>query len=167
MDNVIKVHSLQVDFDNYKSFVPKDLSVSVRCKGKPLNWQKPLQIEVDEDDLGMPEADISLLNIGSFLITDTIYQDYFAIYSSDFEALPVICNDRPYVLINVTRVIDCLDKEQSQFNEFGGVKELVFDSDKLPESGFFKITEDNCTNIYCMPDVVDLINKEKLTGVEF
>lgn len=54
------VYSLIVNRNDFKSFIPKDIPVSIRCKGKALNWNKPLEIEIDEEDIGVPEADISM-----------------------------------------------------------------------------------------------------------
>ena len=123
-----KIYALQVDYDNFKSFIPSDLTSNVRCKGQPLNWSKPLSIEVDEDDMGMPEADISLLNIGSFVVSENLKDELFKSFDNDCEYLPLQLQGRNYYLVNVINVIDCLDKNASKFNEFGGVSEIVFDN---------------------------------------
>ncbi len=161
-----KVYSLLVNYDDFKSFIPKDLSASVRCKGKPLNWDKPLEIEIDEEDMGMPEADISMLNIGSLVISESLYNEAFRGFIEGCEFLPLEMGDRKFRLVNVINVVDCIDKNQSSFNEFGGVSDLVFDKTKLPTSGFFKIAEDNFSSIFCVDDVRELIQSHKISGVE-
>jgi hypothetical protein len=167
----IQIYSFQVDYDNFKSFVPSELSsqenVSTRCKGKPLNWTRPLLIETDEDDVGLPEADISLVNIGSFVVSESLHSQFFNIYTDSCEFLPLSFGERKLYLVNVIRVIDCLNKTQSKFNEFGGVSEIVFDKEKVPPSGFFKIKEDNFSTIFCAGDVRDLIKNNELTGSDF
>ena len=115
------VYSLIANHDDFKSFIPKDISVSIRCKGKSLNWNKPLEIEIDEEDVGVPEADISMLNVGSFVISENLYKDYFDKLKESCEFLPLMLGDRDFRLVNVVFVADCVDKNRSKFNEFGGV----------------------------------------------
>lgn len=167
MVNAKSVYSIVVNYDDFKSFIPKDLSVSIRCKGKALNWNKPLEIEIDEEDIGVPEADISMLNVGSFVISENLLKEHFDKFKGSCEFLPLMLGDREFRLVNVVCVADCVDKNRSKFNEFGGVSELVFDKEKLPSSGFFKIAEDNFSSIFCVDDVYELINSHKITGVEF
>jgi len=167
MVNAKNIYSLNVNYDDFKSFIPKDMSVSIRCKAKPLNWSEPLEIDIDEEDVGIPEADISMLNIGSFVIPESLYDELFRRFDNDCEFLPLKMGGRKFRLVNVIRVVDCVDKTHSTFNEFGGVSELVFDREKLPSGGLFKISEDNFSSIFCGDDIYDLINRHKITGVEF
>jgi hypothetical protein len=160
------IYSIEVDYDNFKSFMPKDLSVSVRCKGQPLNWNKTLEIVPDEEDTGMPIADISMLNIGSFLISRSLFDDLFGSFKSDFELLPLSLHGSEYYLCNVVNVIDGLNKERSSFNAFGGVSDIIFDANKLPREGFFKIAEDNYTSIFCTENIKNIIEKNSLSGIE-
>ena len=162
-----RIYALEIDYENFKSFVPSDMAISVRCKGEALNWKDALAIETDEEDIGMPEADISLLNIGSFVISADLRQTLSSISDDGCEYLPLVFRDRNYFLVNVIRVADCLDKSLSEFNPYGGVRKIVFDANKVPKSGFFKITEDNCTTIFCAADIHDLFMQNSLTGVDF
>lgn len=161
------IYVLEIDYDNFKSFLPKNSDVSLRCKGKPLNWKEPLEIEADEEDVGMPEADISLLNIGSFVMRCGVFDDLLSEFKSDFELLPLSYKGQDYYLCNVVNVIDCLDKDLSKFNEFGGVSKIVFDSSKISREGFFKIQEDNCTSIYCTENIRALFTDKAISGAEF
>ncbi len=147
--------------------MPKSTDISLRCKGKPLGWQQPLEIVIDEEDIGMPEADISILNVGSFVILSSTFDELLSEFKSNFELLPLTLDGRDYYLCNVVNVVDCLDKEKSKFNQFGGVSQVVFDVSKLPDNGFFKILEDNCTTIFCTEQVKDVFTKNSLSGVEF
>lgn len=168
MDNLDdKIYALEVDYDNFKSFIPKSVDVSLRCKGQRLDWKDTLDIEIDAEDLGMPEADISLLNIGSFVMLRSLFNELFSDFKSDFELLPLSLDGREYYLCNVVNIVDCLDKGKSMFNEFGGVSKAVFDASKLPAGKFFKIPEDNCTSIFCTKIVKDVFEKNALSGVEF
>lgn len=166
MANSRKVFSIQANYDGYKSFVLSDPEVTLRCKGKPLNWTTPQPIEVDEDDVGVPEADISLVNIGSFVIFEQVYKDVFHKYDRSCEFLPLTRDGKKYFAANVITVIDCLDKS-SNFNEYGGVTKAVFDLSKIPTEALFKIKEDNFTTIFCTDETRQAIIEAGLTGAEF
>ncbi|WP_444997389.1 imm11 family protein [Aliikangiella sp. IMCC44359] len=171
MDEVNKIYALQVDYDNFKSFIPSDLAnksnACIRCKGEPLNWKKPLSIRVDDDDIGMPEADISLLNIGSFVISDYLYEENFKQFSQSCEFLPLEFNERKLFLVNVINVVDCLDKNNSKFNQYRGVSQIIFNKEKVPSVGFFKIKEDNFTTVFCARDVYNMVKECSLSGIDF
>ena len=160
------VVSIEVDYENFKSFVPEG-SEFIRCKGKPLNIDTPINIVVDEEDTGMPLADISMLNIGSFVITQDLYEHLKEAAEDTCQFIPLQWSGIRMWLVNVLSVADCLDKENSEFNSFGGVSSVVFDSSKVPTVGFFKIAEDNHTGIFVSQNMLDVINNYKPTGVEF
>jgi len=50
---------------------------------------------------------------------------------------------------------------------YGEHHSVVFDSNKVPMVGFFKIKEDNHTGIFVSQNILDVINNYKPTGVEF
>lgn len=118
-------------------------------------------------DIGMPEADVSLLNVGSFVMLATTFDETLSDFKSNFELLPLTLDGREYYLCNVVNVVDCLNRDRSKMNEFGGVSHVVFDSSKVPDQGFFKIREDNCTLIFCTENVRKLFERNSLSGVDF
>lgn len=166
MVNVKNVYSVAVNYEDFKSFIPVEMSLPIRCKGRPMYWKTALEIAVDEEDLGIPEADISLLNIGSFVISENLYHELFKRFDDSCEFLPLVMGSRRFRLVNVINIVDCLDKEHSEFNEFGGISKPVFDEKRLPAGGFFKLSEDNFSSIFCVDDVRELIEHHQLTGVE-
>ncbi|AFU98420.2 imm11 family protein [Simiduia agarivorans] len=159
-----KIYSIQANYDGYKSFVLSNDETTLRCKGKPLNWSEPQPIETDEEDVGVPEADISLLNIGSIVINENIKKEYFDVYQDYCEFLPLDNDGKRYFAVNVINVLDCLDMNKSRFNKHGGIIDPVFDLAKIPDNAIFKIKEDNYTNIYCTEAVASKISDARLTG---
>jgi hypothetical protein len=158
------VVSIEVDYENFKSFVPEGSEV-IRCKAKPFSFETPINIVADEEDLGMPLADISMLNIGSFVITQDLYEQLKEPAQDTCQFIPLQWTGIRLWLVNVLSVADCLDKENSEFNSFGGVNSVVFNSSKVPIEGFFKVAEDNYTGIFVSPNMYKVMNSYKPTGV--
>ncbi|BFM10645.1 hypothetical protein R50072_07980 [Simiduia litorea] len=150
-----------------KVLVLSDPSVTLRCKGKPLNWATAQPIEVDEDDIDILEADISLAKFGSFVISEKLLQDVFQKYERNCEFLPLIRDGKKYFAVNVITVIACLDRKSSTFNEYGGVTKAIFDISKIPAETLFKIKEDNFTTIFCTEDIHSAVVEANITGAEF
>jgi hypothetical protein len=58
------------------------------------------------------------------------------------ELLPLPYGDEVLQVVNVLDVIDCLDRERSEFAPTGAVERYSFVSHRVPESPLFKIPED-------------------------
>lgn len=169
----MKVYVLAPLYDQYKSFLAKDDGLateqyeSLRCKGKPIKWPTPLAIVGDEEDIGIPEADIGFINIGSIVLAETSYTLLKDITEQYGQLLPLNFEGRNLWLWNVTNIVDALDSKKSDFNSYGGVVNAVFSAEKIGKSMAFKIKEDNFTNIYCTDQFVQFIKEHKLTGLDF
>lgn len=160
-------------YDKHKSFLAKDEDLaaeqyeSLRCKGKPIKWPAPLSVVGDEDNVGIPEADIGFINIGSIVLTNAAYLVMKDIAEQYGQLLPLSYEGRSLWLWNVTHVIGALDYDKSEFNSYGGVVTPIFSAKKIGSSMAFKIKEDNFTNIYCTDSLVELIKTKGFTGLEF
>ena len=132
------VYSLEVDYDNCKSFVLVK-GGTIRCKGARLDVQQPLYVEPDDEDTGLPLCDVSLLNVGSFVVSNDLCEYLKPLVGESVQFIELKWNSVRMWLCNVVSVIDALDKEKSEMNPFGGVSKAVFDLDKVPDSVFFKI----------------------------
>lgn len=169
----MKIYALAPLYDQYKSFLPKDENLaaeqyeSIRCKGKPIKWSAPLEVVGDDEDVGIPEADIGFINIGSIVLADAAYLVLKNIAEQYGQLLPLKYEGRSLWLWNVTHVIDALDADKSQFNSYGGVVNPVFSAEKIGSALVFKMKEDNFTNIYCSDSFVKLIKANSFTGLEF
>lgn len=169
----MKIYALAPLYDQYKSFLAKndDLAAeeygSLRCKGKPINWPAPLAIIGDDEDVGIPEADIGFINIGSIVLAESSYALLKDIAEKYGQLLPLNFEERNLWLWNVTNTVDALNNNRSEFNSYGGVVKPFFSAEKIGDSMVFKIKEDNFTNIYCTDRFVQLIKENSFTGLDF
>ncbi|WP_369983908.1 imm11 family protein [Thalassolituus sp.] len=160
------IYSLEVEYDTCKTFVPKD-GKTIRCKGMPLELQQPLVVEPDEEDTGLPLCDVSLVNVGSFVVSNDLYEYLKPLAGDTAQFIELQWHNVQMWLCNVVNVVDCLDQQKSEMNPFGGVAKAVFDISKIPEQGFFKIKEDNFTGIYLSPAIYEALIAYQPSGVEF
>lgn len=169
----MKVYAIQPKYDEYKGYLVKDeLKAraqygSARCKGQPLDWPAPLEIVADEEDIGIPEADIGLLTIGSLVLTEGAHTALKEVAEQYGQLLPLQYGARTLWLWNITNAPGALDKERSTFNDFGGVTNPVFSAAKMADNTVFKLQEDNFTGIYCNDIFRELIESHNFSGLEF
>ena len=160
------IYSLEVEYDSCKTFIPKH-DGSIRCKGIPIEIEQHVAIEPDEEDTGLPLCDVSLVNTGSFVVSNDLYEYLKPLVGDTVQFIELKCESARLWLCNVVNVVDCLDQQKSEMNPFGGVANTVFDLSKVPEQGFFKIKEDNFTGVYLSPAVYDALIAYEPSGVEF
>ncbi|MAH06357.1 MAG: hypothetical protein CL561_12445 [Alphaproteobacteria bacterium] len=161
-----QIFVLEVGYDNCKTFVPKD-GMTIRCKGIPIEIEQPVAIEPDEEDTGLPLCDVSLVNTGSFVVSNDLYEYLKPLVGDTVQFIELKWDSVRMWLCNVITVVDCLDQQKSEMNPFGGVAEAVFDVSKVPGQGFFKIKEDNYTGIYLSPAIYEALIAYEPSGVEF
>ena len=160
------IYSLEVEYDSCKTFIPKH-GGSIRCKGIPIEIEQPVAIEPDEEDIGLPLCDVSLVNTGSFVVSNDLYEYLKPLVGDTVQFIELKWESARLWLCNVVNVVDCLDQQKSEMNPFGGVGRAVFDTSKVPERGFFKIKEDNYTGIYLSPAIYEALIAYEPSGVEF
>jgi len=161
-----QIFVLEVGYDNCKTFVPKD-GRTIRCKGIPIKIGQPVAIQPDEEDTGLPLCDVSLVNTGSFVVSNDLYEYLKPLVGNTVQFIELHWESACLWLCNVVNVVDCLDQQKSEMNPFGGVGRAVFDTSKVPERGFFKIKEDNYTGIYLSPAIYEALIAYEPSGVEF
>ncbi|RUT45251.1 hypothetical protein EJP82_16370 [Paenibacillus anaericanus] len=92
---------------------------------------------------------------------------------NEVEFLPLIHDDFEFFMVNVTNVLDCVDWQRSDFRTFddgswAGFNKLVFDFHKVPEDTYmFKINQGATTRVYVTEAFKDLIERNKLKGLDF
>lgn len=160
------VYSLEVDFVHIKTFTHVNVR-PLRCKGLPIKIEQPVVVESDDDDIGLSLCDFSLLNIGSFVVSNDLYEYLKPLAGDTLQFIELQWQNIRMWLCNVINVIDCLDEKKSEMNSFGGVAKVVFDMRKVPEQGFFKIKEDNYTGIYLSPTMYGALIAYEPSGVAF
>ena len=160
------VYSFEVDFANLKTFTLVN-DGPIRCKGSLIEIEQPVVIEPDEEDTGLPLCDVSLVNTGSFVVSNDLYEYLKPLVGDTVQFIELKWDSVRMWLCNVITVVDCLDQQKSEMNPFGGVAEAVFDVSKVPDQGFFKIKEDNYTGIYLSSAIYEALIAYEPSGVEF
>ena len=160
------VYSLEVDFAHIKTLICVN-GRPFRCKGLPVTVDQPVAVKPDEDEAGLPLCDMSLVNVGSFVVSNDLYEYLKPLAGNTVQFIELQWENARLWLCNVVSVVDCLDQQKSEMNPFGGVANTVFDLSKVPEQGFFKIKEDNFTGVYLSPAVYDALIAYEPSGVEF
>lgn len=86
------------------------------------------------------------------------------------ELLPTLCDEDELWILNVTRVLDVLDVERSEGRRLpsGRYSELTKPvlRSPLPDCGFFRIPG-QVSQLFATEGLVDLIQRESLTGLHF
>ena len=91
---------------------------------------------------------------------------------SAVELLPLRCEEGEFWVLNVLRVLDCLDRERSVFTywqngKIKGVREYVFQTGCLEGRTIFRMPEDNYAIIYVSQVFKDLVDEHDLRGLNF
>lgn len=160
------VYSLEVDFAHIKTFSCVN-GRPFRCKGLLVTVEQPVAVKPDEDDAELPLCDMSLVNVGSFVVSNDLYEYLKPLAGNTVQFIELQWENARLWLCNVVSVVDCLDRQKSEKNPFGGVSEAVFDVSKVPDHGFFKIKEDNYTGIYLSSAMYEALIAYEPSGVEF
>lgn len=81
--------------------------------------------------------------------------------------------DVPYYLLNVTKLADCLDANNSEFvrspddpNRILYIKKYRFQSELIPDSPLFRIPQ-NLGDVLATNEFIELVLRHRLTGVDF
>ncbi|WP_080835879.1 imm11 family protein [Cohnella massiliensis] len=91
----------------------------------------------------------------------------------EVEFLPLIHEELDLYMVNVTKVLDCVDWKRSDIQTFkdgslAGFNKLVFDFEKIPEDTYiFKFKERATTLVFVTEAFKDLIESHKLKGLDF
>lgn len=91
----------------------------------------------------------------------------------EVEFLPLLHDELELYMINVTKVLDCVDWERSDIQKFkdgslAGFNNLAFDFAKIPaETYMFKFKERASTLVFVTEAFKDLIESHKFKGLDF
>lgn len=85
---------------------------------------------------------------GDLIVSDRLRTALCEVADSDVKFLPLKINARPYAILLVDRVVDCLDRERSVTRNVPGspgrimrIDKYVFDPGRIPAGGMFRIPE--------------------------
>jgi len=134
------VYRLTTDIDNYQYFLTepaKDMDkFDADCRRKGKSWMPP-KVFVYEPHLLRGDF---FNTISAYLITSPKATKVLKSYLEDAgEILSLPFEGDTFGFINVLRCYDCLDKSKTTWRESGLPQSYVFDFEKLPYPGIFKI----------------------------
>jgi hypothetical protein len=165
---------------NMISPVSGDYPIS-RFDGTPLkdSWE-PIEMDVVESREGSEDSDCPRWFVGVLVFSRRAIESMSGcLNDEEVEILPL--KTRPnefgfeyaYSIVNVTRVIDCLDKRRSKIERYPSsgrimhIEEYVFDIEKLEGVMVFKIPEQSMVSIFVAEPFVQLYRSTDLEGLTF
>lgn len=140
-------------------------------------WKRP-QVEYETEIYqGMevqPVSGLSNFILGELgIVWDKKAMDVLSpLVSESIEALPIICGDEEFYLINVIKVLNCLDHSKSEFTRFstGNIKRIdryIFKEDCLENQHIFRLSETNYSKTYVSDAFKSIVEENQLVGLIF
>jgi hypothetical protein len=117
-------------------------------------------------------GDFAYLTAGTFACRRTAWDQIKAVIGSEVEALPINVEAVPFVVLNVTNIVACLDRDRSNIRYFPGsdrvyrVMQHVFHRENLVSSHLFKVPELR-TDVFSSDWFRSLIEMRQLRGLLF
>lgn len=117
-------------------------------------------------------GDFSTLGAGRFSCTEMALRIVEPHIQRDVEVLPLLVDEGPYYLLNVTNVVDAFDEHRASFVRFpsGAVMEVqsyAFHNCRLLTCYLFKVPQFVRSETFCTDAFRSLILENKLTGLSF
>lgn len=135
--------------------------------GEPLDWKVRPQANVfveSRKKKAKPRADISALSPGAFVVNAKAKAAIGEILSKFGQLLEIDVDGQTEWFYNVTRVIDCIDLENSAVRASGTIAKEQFFADGVPtEPAIFKDPRTARTRIYVNEAAKDLL-QERMTS---
>lgn len=178
----MKIWKLENQLVNYESFqllnTEKEFFNSFSQKvlsGKALNGELDM-IEIDLAEKGIIcDAPKFWAASGTMLISEKAKKCLEGVISKSGELIPLKYKDRLLYLINITKILDVLDYDKSEFMQLStglvyGISKYSFIFDKLQENDIFKVMLNGrifTSEIFVTDKIKKIIEENNLTGFKF
>lgn len=151
------------------------MSSLFECNGQPKSWLERPQVLLSQSarkKKKLPRADISHLWLGSIVLNQRAYDALHELLLPFGQLLELDCLGESEYLYNVTNLVDCIDKNQSELYENGALKKEVFYPQfDTSQAMIFKAPETAHARIYinqaAREQMEEVVTREKLTGIKF
>lgn len=127
-----------------------------------------------EKECAVGQSDFYRLSgVSGFAADQKAFAALFSILSRSAEFLPLFYQEREVFLVNVTRIIDCLDLEKSNAVYFDGtrkvmhVKEYCFNAETLRDATIFRIKEIPYQGPFVTEKFINVYEAADLHGLKF
>lgn len=110
---------------------------------------------------------------GTVIASDRAVAALSSLIENDVEILPISIEGGGYWLLNITRVVDCLDYQHSQIRRshfsdtISEIEKYVLHTEPLHGVHLFRMPEKRRTRLFCSGEVRQAILSAGLTGLEF
>lgn len=174
----MNVYMLRADVDRYQSLVlvrdQEWAGLLENFDGQPLatRWS-PVDVEVVDDvsfSRQLPPSDFpSLLAPHIPVFSEAAITALRDFLDGNGEILPLKCSEGTYFVFNVTRVVDVLDVEHSQFQRLasGRILDITsheFHADRVDALTIFKLPQLHRSYVYVTDPFVQRVRERGLTG---
>ena len=148
----MKIWHLKYDSEKYDSFFPADPStlgiiLSFDGRSQKSAW-RPFYVERAKPEKRLPLSDIPNFLVGVPTFSERALEALYPIIEDSVEILDICFSEGKYYLVNVTRVIDVIDYDLSNFVRFSTNQRIMKfnkyafkQSEALQKSNIFKIID--------------------------
>lgn len=150
-----------------------DILLNIEFEGERLkdNW-KPLKISWENDK--NKKSDIPQLGANFLMVNNKILSCLNNIWDKDVEILPMLYEgDDEYSLVNIYRVVNCIDFELSEYklykacDEIQKMKKYILKPETLDEVIIFRMDKYINGNIFATDKFKEVIEKNNISGLSF
>lgn len=150
----------------------------LRFRGEPRTdtWKPVSMRRLRVSDQGKPlkPCDFPACSGGDMLLVDREAQERIGPYLQQYgELLPLACDEGQFWTLNVTRIVNALDEDESEVlraSDTGAIlmiKKYAFDPNRLRQAQVFKLPQLIRGPIYVTNAFVEVIKGSGLAGLEF
>ena len=172
----MKIYQLWTD-RTYRAFETKDKNgyKAFMFSGQPIeNWESvELYPSKHYTEIGKEIGDVYSIEISSVVVNEKCFNVLSSYLQGNAQILPAQSASQRLYVLNVTTVIDCLDREKSKIKLFKSsgrimrIEEYAFHRELLDNVFIFKIPEEVFTHPYVTEDFKELIEQNGIKGFKF
>lgn len=169
----MKIWILDRDVNNYASlkFVSGfdlDLVLSFRGEAKKDNWTSPKFVRINNLPFGNTTG---LLSYTPFF-DDEAVKELDCFLEGNAELLPLNCPEGNFYVVNVTKVLDCLNLERSEYKSFSDGRimrmiKYVFYEGIVRDIDVFKVKGLEGRDVFVSDKFKNKVEESQLTGFKF
>lgn len=175
----MKIYRIWHD-ENFRVFEPLNNTLenrkSLNFDGEVLKEWGPISLVASnhKTEKNLPVADICFTgDVSSFLLNEHSYNILYPIIKDSVQFFRTDSNYGDLYVVNVTCVLDCLNREKSNIVLFPSsdrimaIKEFAFSMDKIRNNILFKIPEKSKSFSFATEEFKEIIEKNCLKGIKF
>ena len=148
---------------------------ALRFDGEPVADWRPVELvpSTHHTEEGKPVGDAFPVWPGAVIVGERCYRLISPYLGDSAQVLPAAWGSETAYVLNVTRVIDCLDEERSKLKRFPStgrvmrIEEYAFDKALVEDEVIFKIPEEAPAHPYVTDKLKAVIERNGIRGFKF